>query len=165
MELRKLTPEAHGQRVAELFLASADFVMLTEGVAPGPAQVAGFFKGVPPGCDIAQSVKVGLFEADLLLGIADMAFGFPEAADAYIGLMLITPNARGKGLGKALLSLLEEEARARGAERMFAGLVEANTGARDFWLREGFMPVKRTGPARVGARSHMLLRIGKTLKG
>lgn len=164
MELRKVEPEKHGLRVAELFLASADFVMLTEGVAPGPAQVAGFFKGVPPGGDISQSVKVGLFEGDILLGIADMGFGYPEAGDAYVGLILITPNARGKGLGKALLALLEEEARARGAERMFAGVVEANAGARAFWLREGFLPVKRTGPVTVGTRRHMLLRMGKSLK-
>ncbi len=164
MELRKLDPSKHAALVAGLFLKSNDFVRLTEGVDAGPAQVAGFFKGVPPGCDIARSVKVGLFEGAALIGIADMAFGYPEAGDGYIGLMLFAPEMRGKGLGKALLALLEEEARARGAERLFAGVIQANTGARGFWLREGFLPVKTLGPVTISAHAHMVDRMAKMLK-
>ncbi len=163
MELRKLTPETHAVAVARLFLQSNDFVRLTEGTDAGPPQVAGFFKGVPPGADIAQSVKVGLFEAETLLGIADMAFGYPEPGDGYIGLMLFAPEARGKGLGRALLALLEEEARARHAERLFVGVIQANAPARAFWLREGFLPVKTLGPLKVGAQTHMVDRMVKTL--
>lgn len=163
MELRKLDPARHAALVAGLFFRANDHVRLTEGVDAGPSQVAGFFKGVPPGCDIGQSVKVGLFEGETLLGIADMAFGFPEAGDGYIGLMLFAPEARGQGFGKALLALLEEEARARGTERLFAGVVQANAPARAFWLREGFLPVKTLGPVKVGALSHMVDRMGKTL--
>ncbi len=116
MELRKLEPGKHGRLVARLFVAASDYVQMTEGGTPGPAQAAGFFKGAPPGGDLAQSVKVGLFDGAALLGIADLAFGYPEPGDAYIGLMLFAPAARGQGLGKALLALLEEEARARGGE-------------------------------------------------
>lgn len=163
MELSKLDPAKHAALVAGLFLKANDFVRLTEGVDAGPAQVAGFFKGVPPGCDLAQSVKVGLFEDTSLLGIADMAFGYPEAGDGYIGLMLFDPQARGKGLGKALLALLEEEARARGTERLFAGVIQANAPARAFWLREGFVPVKTLGPVKVGALTHTVDRMGKSL--
>ena len=164
MELRKLDPAKHAALVAGLFFKANDYVRLTEGVDAGPPQVAGFFKGVPPGCDIGQSVKVGLFEGAALLGIADMAFGYPEAGDGYIGLMLFAPEARGKGFGKALLALLEEEARARGTERLFVGVVQANAPARGFWLREGFLPVKTLGPVTVGARTHMVDRMGKSLK-
>ncbi|GKY89177.1 GNAT family N-acetyltransferase [Sinisalibacter aestuarii] len=164
MELRKLDPNRHGRLVAGLFLASADYVRLAEGVEPGPAQAAAFFKGVPPGGDISQSVKVGMFEGAALLGIADMAFGYPAEGDAYIGLMLFAPEARGKGLGRALLALLEEEARARGSERMFIGVIESNPRGRAFWLREGFLPVRRLGPVKVGARAHMVERMGKSLQ-
>jgi GNAT superfamily N-acetyltransferase len=163
MELRKLDPARHAALVAGLFFKANDYVRLTEGVDAGPAQVAGFFKGVPPGCDIARSVKVGLFEGESLLGIADMAFGYPEAGDGYIGLMLFAPQARGQGFGKALLALLEEEARARNTERLFVGVVQANAPARVFWLREGFMPLKTLGPVKVGATTHLVDRMGKSL--
>jgi len=164
MELRKLQAEKDGQAVARLFLASAEFVQMTEGVAPGVAQVAGFFKGLPPGGDISQSVKVGLFEGAALLGVADMAFGYPEPGDGYIGLMLFAPQVRGQGLGKALLALLEEEARARHAERLYVGVIGANTRGRAFWLREGFVPVRRLGPIKVGAKAHMIDRMVKVLR-
>lgn len=163
MELRKLDPAKHAVEVARLFLQSADYVRLSEGTEPGPAQVAGYFKGVPKGSDIGQSVKVGLFEGDALLGLADMAFGYPEAGDAYIGLLLFIPEARGQGMGKAVLALLEEEARARGSERMLVGVIEANAPARAFWLREGFLPVKKIGPIKVGQRRHMIDRMVKRL--
>lgn len=163
MELRKLDPAKDGRQVAGLFLASADFVRLTEGVEPGTAQAAAFFKGAPPGGNVANSVKVGMFDGEALLGIADMAFGYPTEGDAYIGLMLFAPVARGKGMGRALLALLEEEARARGADQMFVGVVEANKKARAFWMREGFVPVKRLGPIKVGAKVHMIDRLVKRL--
>ncbi len=163
MELRKLDVGKHAHAVGRVFIASADYVAMAEGGAPGVSQVAGFFKAVPPGCDIAQSVKVGLFEGDSLLGIADMAFGFPKAGDAYIGLLLFIPEARGKGMGKAVLALLEEEARARGAERMFVGVIEANARGRAFWMREGFVPLRKMGPVRMGGKSHMVDRMGKKL--
>lgn len=165
MELRKLDPAKDALAVGGLFLRAADYVAMAEGTAPGPAQVAGFFKGVPPGGDIAQSVKVGLWEGAALLGIADMAFGYPKPGDGYIGLMLFVPEARGKGLGKALLALLEEEARARHAERLFVGVIDANVRGRSFWMREGFLPVIRVGPVTVGSKSHMIQRMGKSLKG
>jgi len=163
MELRKLDPDKHALAVGRVFLAAADYVRMMEGTAPGPAQAAGFFMGVPPDCDITQSVKVGLFEGDSLLCIADMAFGYPHPGDAYIGLLLCIPEARGKGIGAAVLALLEEEARARGATRMYAGVAEANTGGRAFWMRQGFAPLRRVGPVRVGGKQHMIDRMGKAL--
>ncbi|HCQ67177.1 MAG TPA: hypothetical protein DIU07_19445, partial [Rhodobacteraceae bacterium] len=47
MELRKLDSAKHATLVAGLFFKANDFVRLTEGVDAGPAQVAGYFKGVP----------------------------------------------------------------------------------------------------------------------
>ena len=163
MELRKLDPTQDAVRVGRLFLQSADFVRLTEGVEPGPPQVAQFFQGVPPGGDLAQSLKLGLFDGPALLGIADLGYGYPEPDDAYIGLLLFAPEARGKGYGKALLALIEEEARAHGSDRIFAGVLEANAPARAFWLRECYLPVMRR-TLQVGARTHRIDRMVKTLK-
>lgn len=162
MELRKLDPAKDAVLVARLFLQSADFVRLTEGVDPGPPQVAQFFKGVPPGGDLADSLKLGLFDGPVLLGIADLGYGYPEPDDAYIGLLLFAPEARGQGYGKALLALIEQEARAHGSKRIFAGVVEINAPARAFWLREGYLPVAHR-TLRVGALTHRVDRMAKTL--
>ena len=76
MELRKLDPAKHAALVAGLFFKANDYVRLSEGVDAGPSQVAGFFQGVPPGGDLAQSLKLGLFDGPELLGIADLGFGW-----------------------------------------------------------------------------------------
>ena len=84
-------------------------------------------------------------------------------ATATSGSCCSPPKRAARGFGKALLALLEEEARARGTERLFVGVVQANAPARAFWLREGFMPVKTLGPLKVGARTHLVDRMGKSL--
>ena len=34
-----------------------------------------------------------------LAGVAELAFGFPEQGDAYLGLMILAPEARSQGFG------------------------------------------------------------------
>ncbi len=67
--------------------------------------------------------------------MAEMAFGYPEAGDAYIGLMLLATEARGQGLGTMFLDHLTDLARARGARRQLLAVLDANPRGRRFWER------------------------------
>ena len=150
MELRKLDPAKDAVLVARLFLQSADFVRLTEGVDPGPPQVAQFFKGVPPGGDLADSLKLGLFDGPVLLGIADLGYGYPEPDDAYIGLMLFAPAFGGQGLGERFLAAYRDLVLGHGATRIVLGVLHNNPRARAFWTRLGFQVDKADVTVRHG---------------
>lgn len=138
MMIRPLDPGADRPRLAAFFDAVSDYILLERDAAPGPELLEEFFDDAPPGCDPAASARLGLFEAGQLLGIAEMGFGYPLPGDAYLGLMLLHPAARGGGRGASLLRHLEDLARSRGKTRMALAVLEINPRGRAFWEREGF---------------------------
>lgn len=161
--IRDLT-QADLPAVTALFAAAADYTLLEQGQPADPAaQAAEFFGDAPPGIDPATSLRLGLFDGARLLGKADVAFGYPEPADAYIGLMIFDPAARGAGHGARLLHEIEARARARGATRLLIAALEANEKGRAFWTREGFALQQLFPDRAYGAARHTVYRMTKPL--
>lgn len=130
--------------------------------APTPIRRSRRTTDAPPGIDPATSLHLGLF-ADTLIGIAELSFGYPTAADAYIGLMILAPAARGQGAGAALLRYLEAIARARGATHLYLGVLAANPRGQAFWNREGFTVILADRPVTIGHKTQLAHRLGKPL--
>lgn len=161
--IRALDPQTDASAVLDLYARAADYLDLESGRPPSPELVAEYFSDAPPKGDPATSLKLGLFEGGRLIGLADLAFGYPEPRDAYIGLLILAAEARGSGRGTRLLRYLEEAARARGATRLLLAVLEANPRARAFWEREGFGSPKAFPPVTIGTRSHVRIRLEKPL--
>lgn len=161
--IRALSPTRDRDLVADLYARAADYVLLEGGVPPTPGMADDFFADAPPGGDPAEGAKLGLFDGDRLMGVADLAFGWPEPRDAYLGTMILAPEARGRGLGPVFLQAVEAEARARHAPRLLLAVLDENPRARAFWERQGFRVVKSYPPATIGQRSHIRHRMEKRL--
>lgn len=149
--------------VRDLFTRAADYVLLETGLPPAPEAARDYFADAPPGIDPATSLKLGLCEGGTILGLADLAFGWPDPQDAYIGLLLIDAASRGRGLGRRLLDQLAACARDRGATRLLLAVLDDNPRGRAFWEREGFRVILTTPPATLGARSHIRHRMARAL--
>lgn len=160
MLIRPLDP-SEAPLVADLFRSVADFWLMTEGVADPDRQAQAFFTDGPPLRDPASSHHLGLFLEHRLAGVAEVSYGFPEPADAYLGLMLLGPSARGTGIGRHFLAHVEDLARGRLARRLYAAVLDQNPRGRAFWLREGFADtgLSRTDPD----TGHTLHRLVKAL--
>lgn len=52
--------------------------------------------------------------------------------------IILSPNARGQGLGRALMNVLEDHARTGGARQMIAGVSAENPEGRAFHARIGY---------------------------
>ncbi len=162
--LRPLADPADRPAVAEFFARAADYVALETGLPPDEGTVEDFFTGAPPGGDPADGVRIGAMGPDgRLEGIAALAFGYPRVGDAYLGLLLLDPAARGQGLGRAMLGHLAALARGRGAQRMLVAVLEANPRGLAFWRREGFGPDAVFEAVERGARRHRLHRLARDL--
>ncbi len=57
---------------------------------------------------------------------------------AYVSDLVLLPEARGRGWGRALLARAEEYARERGARTLRIAVLAENTVARDLYLTLGF---------------------------
>ncbi|WP_022703937.1 GNAT family N-acetyltransferase [Pseudorhodobacter ferrugineus] len=126
--------------VLDMMFRAADYSLLEKGRAPVAGDVSDFFASCVPGGDLAEAVKLGYWQGDVLLGFIEMSFGYPEATDAYIGLLMLDNAARGGGIGPQLLAEATARARAKGARRQLMAVLEANPKAKAFWQREGFAP-------------------------
>ncbi len=161
--IRPILAASDRDAVADLIARAADYVLLETGLPPDDAFVDEIFHGVPPGISPEAIIALGLWHGPALDGVASLAFGWPEPADAYLGLMLLDPQARGQGLGPHLLAAAKDQARARGARRMLLAVLEENPRGRAFWKSMGFAHLLTAPPARIGAKTHIRHRMGLAL--
>jgi GNAT superfamily N-acetyltransferase len=160
MRIRELFP-SETALVAQFYREAPDYWLLAEGRCDPQAQASDFFTDAPPNCDPVQSDRLGLFLNQRLSGVAELSYGFPEANDAYLGLMLLGPWAQGAGHGQTFLAHAESLARKRHAARLYLAVLDVNPRGRAFWEREGFSD---TGLSRLDALTgHTTYRLVKTL--
>lgn len=163
-QIRQLVQGDDTVAVRDLYNRAADFVALETGTVPDDSTVAEFFADCPPGADASISQKLGLFlPDDRLIAIADLAFGYPEVDDAYIGLLLTDKNCRGMGLGRVFLEHLKGLARTGNASRLLIAVLDENPRARAFWEREGFRLIKSFADFKLGQKTHVLHRMWRQL--
>lgn len=162
--LSPLLPAHDLGAVEAVYRRAADYLTLESGLTPAAAARAFFEERPPAGAE--APLKFGIrVEDGALAAIGDLAFGFPEPEDAYLGLLLLVPEARGKGLGQAVLEDVKKRSRARGASRLLIGVLDANERARAFWERQGFRLTRTSGPHRFGDRQHVIHRFELPLNG
>jgi GNAT superfamily N-acetyltransferase len=98
---------------------------------------------VYPGDDAPESLHVGAFDATVLLGVASVFRQSPEGApdrptDWRLRGMAVVPEARRRGIGKALLAACERHAQARGGTRLW---FNARVDALAFYRALGYVEI------------------------
>lgn len=92
-------------------------------------------------------VLVAVEEPDgVILGHVDLDRQFPVPSNAHVLRLLnllVTPAARGQGIGAKLLGAAVEEARIRGARKVEVRALATNATAIDLYTRSGFVEEAR----------------------
>lgn len=95
--------------IEALCAEAVDFWVMTDRKPSDRAKAAAFFTDCLPGCDPALSQRLGFFQQDRLVGVAELAFGFPNPEDACFELRLLFPSARMCGFGRESFAHLESQ--------------------------------------------------------
>ncbi len=154
MTIRALQPRTERELAASLMERCSDYIVLETGEPPGDSYVTEFFEDVPPGSRIDDALKLGVFEAERIVGLLDIYRGYPQIDDWYIGLLLLDPAARNRGLGGRVLDWIVEAARAERAQRLLLCVLEGNPRGRRFWERYGFRLLRTVPPSGTGSKAH-----------
>jgi ribosomal protein S18 acetylase RimI-like enzyme len=152
--------------VARLFAASADYFEIVLGRPPrsGDAQALysdGPEEGRSPDGKMLFGIRVPDDEA--LVGVLDVFAHYPEPGVWYIGLVLLEPTARTRGLGRAVVESFAHDARSQGATELQINVVEHNAAALSFWTRLGFKETRRWRQ-RYGERESTFIRMRRKLE-
>lgn len=137
--------------VQALHERAADYVHRVWGQPPDPASGQEFFERLPPGCSREHKHTFGVFDRERMVGCIDLVRGWPDEATAVIGLLLLEPAVRGRGVGRLAFDAIETQARAWPEIRWLRAVVlESNDVARPFWEHLGFRPNGQTRPHEAG---------------
>ncbi len=127
--------------VQDLLERSADAVVQMHHRPPRSDDARSLFQALAPGCTLDDKGIVGFFDGAMLIGVLEVVRGYPEPRTWYVGLLLLDPAARGRGLGERIMRALDAAVLAAGGNRLELLVQDTNPGGLRFWTRLGFTPV------------------------
>ena len=122
-----------------LFGRAADYFELATGRGPAPDEAERAFVGGPPSKAVSDKRTIGIFDrAGTLVGIVDAIPDFPADGTCTIGMLLLDPAERGRGVGAAVLSAFERSMVETGARTFRTAVVVHHTRGLAFVARAGY---------------------------
>ncbi|WP_299680747.1 GNAT family N-acetyltransferase [uncultured Roseobacter sp.] len=140
LTLSPITRTDHAEDALDLAMRAADYVTLEVGHAPNMDFIDSFFTAAPPGLTERDLLHFAIMEGPAMVGMLCIAKGYELPEDWWIGLVLLDPAFRGRGIGRTVVHLIKEAAQAEGIAALKLSVLEANPRAMHFWIREGFLP-------------------------
>ena len=116
----------------------------------------------PLSVDVTRKHVIGLERDGALIAIVDLLEGYPDRDDWYVGLLLLSPGERGRGLGAAVWAAVEQWICAEGGRHARLIVQEQNPAAVRFWRAAGFT-ADGTVEQRLPARTNLCWRFEKPL--
>ena len=148
-----------------LFEQCADYTLLVEGQGVSPDAARETFEEVPPGHSLDHKFVYGILNREgEIIGVLEGMRHYPQEGVWWIGLFLLAPSARGRGLGHKLIAAFIDYAQAQDGTALMLGVVEENQAAYRFWQGQGFALVRTTEPRTFGKKTQrvLVLRRGMT---
>ena len=148
----RLQPE-HTEALQKLCERCADYALIVEGLGVSPTAAQDLFQSVPSGRSLSDKFLYGLLnrKGDIV-GVLEGIRHYPDETTWWIGLLMLAPEVRGRGLGRKLVQGFSEYVRLEQGTSMMLGVVEENRSAYRFWQQVGFELVRQTEPRPFGKK-------------
>ena len=161
--LRPIEPEGPDLAMLQaLHLRCAAFVEETTGHPPRDDEADRLLAFVPSGKSRADKLVFGVIEAGEMVGVVELLREYPQAHDWYLGLLLLSPEVRGVGVGASVLEQIVEMAAAEGVRELHLIVREDNPRALRFWRRHGFEIVDRRVQD-LGTKTNLVFKMIRSL--
>lgn len=153
-----------------VLLLSADYRLQTFGNLPVANDANTLFEGFPQACTADDSFVYAIQDRDSTLGLLQVARYYPAPDVAYIGLLLLKPEARKHHQGCKAIEHFAQKARTwSGIQRLQLSVLDANASGIQFWRHCGFRTVatdcKEAGMAGNGRVMERALKAKPACKG
>ena len=120
-----------------------DYYDIVEGRTPQADAAEEILTEMPPNTDKEDKFVLGIYNQDeLLVGVVDLIRNFPAEGEWTIGLLMIDPRERGKGLGRRIHEGLVKDASDSGAKILRIGVAQDNHNAYGFWTSLNYTKIK-----------------------
>ncbi|MCP4603232.1 MAG: GNAT family N-acetyltransferase [Proteobacteria bacterium] len=124
-------------------------------------------RDIPPGGKKKNLRNILLFEKDSNdpIGLLGCYFGYPKNNVMYLGCLFLRPNYHRKGLGKEIVTQIEQDVRNYNIDEIRIGVGLKNWRALLFWTNLGYDKItKITGDKEFGDNKFAIVELTKNLK-
>jgi GNAT superfamily N-acetyltransferase len=148
----RLTGPADESRLQELLERCSDHYLLHEGW-PTPEDAAAYeLSAIPEGGDPSDLRVLALAsETGDLVAVAQLMRNYPADGEWWIGMLVVAPSERGRGVGAELVEEVTRLVRAEGGGALHLAVSMKNPRGKSFWERLGFLDTQKR--SRVTARN------------
>jgi RimJ/RimL family protein N-acetyltransferase len=133
-------------RLQALCERSADYYEAVTAGPPGPSEAHSIYTILPPNRNYDDKFLFGLWIEDDLIGVIDLVRNYPADSVWMVGLVLLDPAWRGRGLGREIVSALLSWMQAKGGTTARIA-VRQGYATLGVWEKLGF---ERVGSVKIG---------------
>ena len=152
----RLLPE-DAPRLQALYTRCIGYFLRADGQPPRETAANEAFVDVPEGHSPDQLALYGVFApTEELVAEMEVLEGYPNASVWWIGLLLVDPAARRRGIARRMVEWLSARAAEKRIAEIQLGVLDSNLEARRFWEGEGFTWLRSTEPRRFGQLEHVV---------
>ncbi len=138
-----------------LYKQCTEFALLTDGQPPSPTAARQEFDAVPDGKTTQDKYIFGLFASQNdLIGMIESIRYYPDNQTWWLGLIMLSSEQRGQGLGTEFYRAFENWVSAKGFKQISLSVVEANELGLQFWRGLGFEIIRKTEPRQFANKTH-----------
>ena len=138
-----------------LYERCTDYARLMDGAPPSPSAARDEFLALPEGTGVEDKFMFGLFCDEDLVGLLESVRRYPDEKTWWLGLLLLEPGLRGRGVGAAFYETFERFGGEQGLAQTMLSVAEENVRGLRFWRSLGFEAVRSTEPRSSGGKKHI----------
>ena len=140
--IKELSAE-DGDSLQKLCERCVDYYEIVEGRLPPKSAGYEILNDLPPNKEMKDKFVLGAYDNSNLIAVIDIIRDYKKEKEWTIGLMMIDPFFRGKGLGFKLHNFLIEWVSDYQVESFRIGVVDENGNALNIWQRLGYQEIDR----------------------
>ena len=150
--------QEHIRALQGLLEKCTDYSELVTGLPPDSSSAQTLLVDHPEEKSLDDKYVIGVFNIEgELVGVLDVVRNYPVQHEWWLGLLLLDPQYRSKGLGRQVYYQFEQWVSRQGVQSIWLGVVEQNERACQFWRSMGFEPIERRQPIRMGNLENVVL--------
>jgi GNAT superfamily N-acetyltransferase len=136
----------------------ADYYHLLNSGDPDETAAQSLLEDCPSGRKSADKTVIGIVSAEQrLVGVLDAIREYPSDGCWWVGLLLLEPLERNRGVGQRFYQAFEQWISQFGAKHIYIGVVEENMNALRFWQSVGYEAMEKQLPKQFGDKEHVVI--------
>ena len=120
----------------------SSYFLLQEGEFPTPETLRNILEEVPEGWSEKDKAVFKIVGDERVVGLVDILKNYPDNETWMIGLLLVTPEYRGCGVGGRVHEEIKSMAVNNKIKKLRIGVLEENFRGRQFWRGLGYKLLK-----------------------